>query len=42
MFDFYAAHRTEGERDGINDKGLVSIDRFVKKRCFLFLQSQLE
>lgn len=39
MFDFYAAHRTEGERDGINDKGLVSIDRFVKKDAFYFYKA---
>lgn len=34
MFDFYAAHRTEGERDGVNDKGLVSLDRNIKKDAF--------
>ena len=39
MFDFYAAHRTEGERDGINDKGLVSIDRSVKKDAFYFYKA---
>lgn len=39
MFDFYAAHRTEGERDGINDKGLVSIDRGVKKDAFYFYKA---
>ena len=27
MFDFGAAHRTEGDRPGINDKGLVTHDR---------------
>ncbi|WP_436414094.1 glycoside hydrolase family 2 protein [Petrimonas sp.] len=39
MFDFYAAHRTEGERNGINDKGLVSIDRSVKKDAFYFYKA---
>ena len=37
MFDFGAAHRTEGDRPGINDKGLVTHDRKVKKGCILFL-----
>ncbi len=31
LFDFGAAHRTEGDRPGINDKGLVTFDRKVKK-----------
>ena len=31
------AHRHEGDRIGINDKGLVTFDRKVRKRCFLFL-----
>lgn len=31
MFDFGAAHRTEGDRPGINDKGLVTFDRKVVK-----------
>lgn len=39
MFDFYAAHRTEGERNGINDKGLVSINRSVKKDAFYFYKA---
>ena len=39
MFDFYAAHRTEGERDGINDKGLVTVDRKVKKDAFYFYKA---
>lgn len=39
MFDFYAAHRTEGERNGVNDKGLVSIDRLVKKDAFYFYKA---
>lgn len=36
MFDFGAAHRTEGDRPGINDKGLVTHDRKVKKDAFYF------
>lgn len=34
MFDFGAAHRTEGDRPGINDKGLVTFDRKVRKDAF--------
>lgn len=34
MFDFGAAHRTEGDRTGINDKGLVSFDRRTRKDAF--------
>lgn len=36
MFDFGAAHRTEGDRPGINDKGLVTHNRKVKKDAFYF------
>lgn len=36
MFDFGAAHRTEGDRPGINDKGLVTFDRKVRKDAFYF------
>lgn len=39
MFDFYAAHRSEGERDGINDKGLVTVDRKTKKDAFYFYKA---
>ncbi len=39
MFDFGAAHRTEGDRYGINDKGLVSFDRKVKKDAFYFYRA---
>ena len=39
MFDFGAAHRTEGERPGINDKGLVTHDRKVKKDAFYFYKA---
>lgn len=34
MFDFGAAHRTEGEIAGKNDKGLVTFDRAHKKDAF--------
>lgn len=34
MFDFGAAHRTEGEIAGKNDKGLVTFDRHHKKDAF--------
>lgn len=39
MFDFGAAHRTEGDRDGINDKGLVSHDRKTRKDAFFFYKA---
>lgn len=39
MFDFGAAHRTEGDRSGINDKGLVTHDRKVKKDAFYFYKA---
>ena len=39
MFDFGAAHRTEGDRPGINDKGLVTHDRKVKKEAFYFYKA---
>ena len=39
MFDFGAAHRTEGDRPGINDKGLVTFDRAVKKDAFYFYKA---
>lgn len=39
MFDFGAAHRTEGDRVGINDKGLVTFDRKVRKDAFYFYKS---
>lgn len=41
MFDFGAAHRTEGDRLGINDKGLVTHDRKIK-RMLIILSGQLE
>ena len=37
MFDFGAAHRTEGDRPGINDKGLVTHDRKIKKLSLIHI-----
>ncbi|MGL4292269.1 MAG: beta-glucuronidase LacZ4 [Bacteroidales bacterium] len=39
MFDFGASHRREGDRSGINDKGLVSFDRKEKKDAFFFYKA---
>ena len=39
MFDFGAAHRTEGDRPGINDKDLVTFDRKVRKDAFYFYKA---
>lgn len=39
MFDFGAAHRTEGEIPGRNDKGLVTFDRKYKKDAFYFYKA---
>jgi beta-galactosidase len=39
MFDFGAAHRMEGDRLGINDKGIVTFDRKVKKDAFYFYKA---
>lgn len=39
MFDFGAAHRTEGDRIGINDKGLVTHDRKTKKDAYFFYKA---
>lgn len=39
MFDFAADHRDEGDRAGINDKGLVTHDREVRKDAFFFYQA---
>ena len=39
MFDFGAAHRTEGDRLGINDKGLVTHDRKIKKDAYYFYRA---
>ena len=39
LFDFAASHRTEGDRCGINDKGLVSHDRTTFKDAFYFYKA---
>ena len=39
MFDFGAAHRHEGDRSSINDKGLVTFDRKTKKDAFYFYKA---
>lgn len=39
MFDFGAAHRNEGDRPGINDKGLVTFDRRTRKDAFYFYKA---
>ena len=39
MFDFGAANRTEGDRPGINDKGLVTRDRKVCKDSYFFYKA---
>lgn len=39
MFDFGAAHRTEGDRPGINDKGIVTFDRKTRKDAFYFYKA---
>lgn len=38
LFDFGAAHRTEGDRPGINDKGLVTFDRKVKRMLSIIIK----
>jgi beta-galactosidase len=39
LFDFSSIMRHEGDRDGINDKGLVSYDRSTRKDAFYFFQA---
>ncbi|MGL4519711.1 MAG: beta-glucuronidase LacZ4 [Phocaeicola sp.] len=39
MFDFGAAHRIEGDRYGVNDKGLVTYDRRTPKDAFYFYKA---
>jgi len=38
-FDFASADRTEGDRHGINDKGLVTYDRQTRKDAFYFYKA---
>lgn len=37
--DFQSSIRKEGDRDGINDKGLITYDRKVKKDAFYFYKA---
>jgi len=39
LFDFASARRKEGDAPGINDKGLVTRDRKVKKDAFYFYKA---
>lgn len=39
LCDFASAMRAEGDRDGINDKGLVTFDRRIRKDAFFFYQA---
>ena len=39
MFDFGAAHRAEGDTNGLNDKGLVTADRKLKKDAYYFYKA---
>jgi len=39
MFDFSSANRNEGGRPGLNDKGLVTQDRKVKKDAYFFYKA---
>ena len=39
MFDFASSHRDEGGTPGVNDKGLVTADRQLKKDAYFFYQA---
>jgi beta-galactosidase len=39
LCDFASAMRAEGDRDGINDKGLVTFDRQTRKDAFYFYKA---
>ncbi|MGB0372715.1 MAG: glycoside hydrolase family 2 TIM barrel-domain containing protein [Opitutales bacterium] len=39
MFDFASARRDEGDRPGVNDKGLMTHDRQVRKDAFFFYKA---
>ncbi|MBN2651118.1 MAG: DUF4982 domain-containing protein [Spirochaetales bacterium] len=39
MFDFSAENRNEGDKAGMNDKGIVSYDRQAKKELFYFYKA---
>ena len=40
MFDFGSAGRNEGDTHGINDKGLVTADRKIRKDAFYFYKAK--
>ena len=39
MFDFASDGRSEGDKGGINDKGMVTYDRLIKKDAFYFYKA---
>jgi beta-galactosidase len=39
MFDFASSHRNEGGVPGVNDKGLVTADRKIRKDAYYFYQA---
>ena len=39
MFDFASSGRSEGDTPGINDKGLITYDRTLKKDAFFFYKA---
>lgn len=39
LFDFGAAHRTEGEVPGKNDKGIITFERSTRKDAFFFYKA---
>ncbi len=39
MFDFASSRRNEGSMPGVNDKGLVTADRKIKKDAYYFYQA---
>ncbi len=39
MFDFASSMRNEGDRPGMNDKGLITFDRQTKKDAFYFYKA---
>ena len=41
MFDFGITHRAEGNRQGVNDKGLVTRDRKIRKDAFYFYKANI-
>ena len=39
MFDFASDYRSEGDAHGVNDKGLISCDRKIKKDAFFWYKA---